>query len=96
MASAAISRLPNQKTSYIQEELTEKCGSILLGYRKNCATATAASQVCLTISYESGIMMVSLVSHTRSVSSVANVYACNDEEQATQRFKCSRIYQNTS
>ncbi len=44
-AYEAIARLPNQKIAYIQEELTEKCGSILLGYRKNCAAATAPSQV---------------------------------------------------
>lgn len=43
---SASARLPTQKISYIQEELTERCGSILLGYRKNCAAATAPSQVC--------------------------------------------------
>lgn len=41
----AVSKLSSQKVAYIQEELTEKSASILLGYRKHCAAATAPSQV---------------------------------------------------
>ena len=41
----AASKLSSQKVSYIHEELTEKSASILLGYRKHCAAATAPSQV---------------------------------------------------
>lgn len=37
--------MTSQRIAYIQEELTEKCAAILLGYRKNCAVATAPSQV---------------------------------------------------
>ncbi|KAJ3559261.1 hypothetical protein NM688_g447 [Phlebia brevispora] len=47
MLREATARLPSQKISYIQEELTEKCGSILLGYRKHCAAATAPSQLVI-------------------------------------------------
>ena len=48
MIPVAVSKLSNQKISYIHEELTEKSASILLGYRKHCAAATAPSQVQLT------------------------------------------------
>lgn len=43
--SLAVDKLGTQRISYIQEELTEKCSSILLGYRRNCAASTSASQV---------------------------------------------------
>ncbi|KAI0761129.1 sec24-like protein [Irpex lacteus] len=42
-----VSRLSSQKIAYLQEELTEKCSSILLGYRRNCAAATAPSQLII-------------------------------------------------
>ena len=42
---AAVGKLGTQRISYIQEDLTEKCSSILLGYRRNCAASTAPSQV---------------------------------------------------
>ncbi|KAI0087422.1 hypothetical protein BDY19DRAFT_893145 [Irpex rosettiformis] len=43
----AVSRLSSQKIAYLQEELTEKCSAILLGYRRNCAAATAPSQLII-------------------------------------------------
>ncbi|KAI0346387.1 sec24-like protein [Trametopsis cervina] len=43
----AVSKLTTQKIAYIHEELTEKCSAILLGYRKNCAAATAPSQLVI-------------------------------------------------
>ncbi|KAK7680202.1 hypothetical protein QCA50_016711 [Cerrena zonata] len=43
----AVGNLGAQRISYIQEELTEKCSSILLGYRKNCAASTSPSQLII-------------------------------------------------
>lgn len=47
MIREAVLRLPTQKIAYIKEELTEKCSAILLAYRKNCAAATAPSQLII-------------------------------------------------
>ncbi|KIP06361.1 hypothetical protein PHLGIDRAFT_19471 [Phlebiopsis gigantea 11061_1 CR5-6] len=47
MMREAVSKLPTQKIAYIHEELTEKAASILLGYRKYCAAATAPSQLII-------------------------------------------------
>ncbi|KAI0697043.1 sec24-like protein [Cytidiella melzeri] len=47
MLREAISKMTSQKIAYIQEELTEKCSAILLGYRRNCAAATAPSQLVI-------------------------------------------------
>jgi len=47
MIREAVTRLSSQKIAYIQEELTERCGAILLAYRKNCAAATAPSQLII-------------------------------------------------
>ena len=40
MASLSLRRM-----AQIREDLTDKCSSILLGYRRNCAAATTQSQV---------------------------------------------------
>lgn len=64
----AVARLPHQKISYIQEELTEKCTAILLGYRRNCAAATAPSQASrlynfvVFISSQIYLLVVALIS----------------------------------
>jgi len=42
-----ISKLPNQRIMKIQEQLTEKCTAILLGYRKHCAASAAPSQLII-------------------------------------------------
>lgn len=40
----AMSKLTSRRMAHIREELTDRCSSILLGYRRNCAAATAVSQ----------------------------------------------------
>ena len=40
----AMANLTSRRMAHIREELTDKCSSMLLGYRRNCAAATAASQ----------------------------------------------------
>lgn len=40
-----MSALPYRTLSDIRDSLTEKCASILLAYRRNCAAATSPSQV---------------------------------------------------
>ncbi|OBZ67298.1 Uncharacterized protein C4.03c [Grifola frondosa] len=47
MVRDAMSKLPSQKISLITETLTEKCASILLGYRKNCAASASPSQLII-------------------------------------------------
>lgn len=45
---AGIHKMRTQKIAKIQEQLTDKCAAILLGYRKWCAASAAASQVRLS------------------------------------------------
>ncbi|KAG5352112.1 hypothetical protein C0989_003837 [Termitomyces sp. Mn162] len=47
MAREALASRTKQKMSIVREELTEKCGSLLLGYRKNCAAASRIDQMIL-------------------------------------------------
>ncbi|KAG6841490.1 hypothetical protein C0991_010348 [Blastosporella zonata] len=45
LAREALALRLKQKMSIVREDLTEKCGSVLLGYRKNCASASRVDQV---------------------------------------------------
>ncbi|KAG6908005.1 hypothetical protein DXG01_006540 [Tephrocybe rancida] len=47
MAREALALRLKQKMSIVREDLTEKCGSVLLGYRKNCAASSRADQLIL-------------------------------------------------
>jgi len=47
LAREAVSQLSSRKLAHIRETLTEKCASLLLGYRRNCAASSAPSQLIL-------------------------------------------------
>lgn len=47
LARQAMTDLSSRRMAQIREELTERCSTILLGYRRNCAAATAASQLII-------------------------------------------------
>ncbi|EJC98563.1 uncharacterized protein FOMMEDRAFT_113703 [Fomitiporia mediterranea MF3/22] len=47
LAKEAMGSLASQSLSSIRDTLTEKCSSILLDYRRNCAAATSPSQLIL-------------------------------------------------
>ncbi|KAI6019871.1 hypothetical protein F5J12DRAFT_968057 [Pisolithus orientalis] len=47
LARQAMTNLSSRRMAQIREELTEKCSSILLGYRRNCAAGTVASQLII-------------------------------------------------
>ncbi|KAG6877304.1 hypothetical protein C0993_008729 [Termitomyces sp. T159_Od127] len=53
MAREALANRTRHKMSIVREELTEKCGSLLLGYRKNCAAASRIDQMILPEVYKS-------------------------------------------
>jgi protein transport protein SEC24 len=42
--SPAMANLTSRRIAQIREELTDRCSSILLGYRRHCAAATSVSQ----------------------------------------------------
>ncbi|THH09228.1 hypothetical protein EW145_g2180 [Phellinidium pouzarii] len=47
LAKEAMTSLSSHTLSNIRDSLTEKCSSILLAYRRNCAAATSPSQLIL-------------------------------------------------
>ncbi|KAF5379180.1 hypothetical protein D9615_005981 [Tricholomella constricta] len=47
LAREAMALRLKRKMSILREDLTEKCASMLLGYRKNCAVATRIDQLIL-------------------------------------------------
>ncbi|KAJ8596156.1 beta-sandwich domain of Sec23/24 [Rhizopogon salebrosus TDB-379] len=47
LARESMANLTSRRIAHIREELTDRCSSILLGYRRNCAAATSASQLIL-------------------------------------------------
>ena len=80
----AISYMVTQPTAHIREDLTEKCSSILLGYRRNCATATRQSQVSpLRFEVSSGrlkpMLYCHLVGPPRSIPSFATIHTSSTE-----------------
>lgn len=48
----AIMHTRKSNMAHIREDLTENCSSLLLGYRNKCASATAASQVRVSDTFE--------------------------------------------
>ncbi|KAG0706925.1 hypothetical protein DFH29DRAFT_899078 [Suillus ampliporus] len=47
LARESMTKLTSRRIAHIREELTDRCSSILLGYRRHCAAATAVSQLIL-------------------------------------------------
>ncbi|KIJ62132.1 hypothetical protein HYDPIDRAFT_182910 [Hydnomerulius pinastri MD-312] len=47
LARDSMASLVSRRLAQIREDLTDKCSSILLGYRRNCAAATAPSQLII-------------------------------------------------
>ncbi|KAF8839165.1 beta-sandwich domain of Sec23/24 [Paxillus ammoniavirescens] len=47
LARDSIASLLSRRMAQIREDLTDKCSSILLGYRRNCAAATSPSQLII-------------------------------------------------
>ncbi|KAH7913293.1 hypothetical protein BJ138DRAFT_1171379 [Hygrophoropsis aurantiaca] len=47
LARESMSKLTSRRMAHIREDLTEKCSSLLLGYRRNCAAATSPSQLII-------------------------------------------------
>ncbi|TFK19750.1 protein transporter SEC24 [Coprinopsis marcescibilis] len=47
----ALSKVPEQRIVITRDELTEKCSSLLLGYRNQCAAATRNSQLIIPEAY---------------------------------------------
>lgn len=81
LARQAMTDLSSHRMAQIREELTECCSTILLGYRRNCAAATAASQLIIPEAFRCLPVYILAVTKTkplkgRTVSAdVRNYYA---------------------
>ncbi|KAL4067050.1 hypothetical protein V8B97DRAFT_2025337 [Scleroderma yunnanense] len=53
LARESMTSLLSRRMAQIREELTDKCSSILLGYRRNCAAATAPTQLIIPEAFRS-------------------------------------------
>ncbi|RXW18670.1 hypothetical protein EST38_g7189 [Candolleomyces aberdarensis] len=52
-AREAMHHLTDQRIAIIRDDLTEKCSSLLLGYRNQCAAATKATQLIIPEAFRS-------------------------------------------
>ncbi|KAL4254614.1 hypothetical protein ABKN59_005186 [Abortiporus biennis] len=97
MVREAVSKLPQQKIAHIQEELTEKCAAILLGYRRNCAAATVVSQLIIPEAFRALpvytlAMMKSKPLKGRSVTSDVRNYAAHKLMGMSARATMHHLY----
>ncbi|KAG9313371.1 hypothetical protein JVU11DRAFT_5688 [Chiua virens] len=81
LARDSMASLSARRMAQIREELTDKCSSILLGYRRNCAAATAPTQLIIPEAFRALPIYVLAITKTkplkgRNVSAdVRNYYA---------------------
>ena len=59
MTVIGIQKMRTQKIAKIQEQLTDRCAAILLGYRKYCAASAPASQVW-ALTYDAVTLLIPL------------------------------------
>ncbi|KAF9237386.1 hypothetical protein BU15DRAFT_88812 [Melanogaster broomeanus] len=59
LARDSMASLVSRRMAHIREDLTDKCSSILLGYRRNCAAATAPSQLIIPEAFR-GLLLYTL------------------------------------
>lgn len=83
--------LANQRIAIIRDDLTEKCSSVLLGYRKECAAATRNSQVSLGMHSHllpfdrNPNVRVDIAHHPRGLPSPPCFHLGTSEKQALER-----------
>ncbi|EIN08619.1 sec24-like protein [Punctularia strigosozonata HHB-11173 SS5] len=53
LAKDCISQMTSTRMSIIRDDLTERCATLLLGYRRNCAASTAPTQLILPEAFKS-------------------------------------------
>ncbi|KAI0322894.1 sec24-like protein [Amylostereum chailletii] len=70
----SISRMASVKMSMIRDELTEHCSAVLYSYRRNCATASSATQLVIPEAFRA-LPMYTLAIHKSKALKGRNVSA---------------------
>lgn len=80
--STAISKISTKPMHSIRDDLTEICTATLLGYRKNCAQASGASQVrqgvLAIVQFPDTASSPTPAGHPRSVQRACDIYSRDD------------------
>lgn len=81
----AMASLSSRRMAQIREDLTDKCSSILLGYRRNCAAATAHSQVGESNFDSCAPLKHLVVDNTGSLPSTSALHSGHHQDQTLKR-----------
>ncbi|KAH7926159.1 beta-sandwich domain of Sec23/24 [Leucogyrophana mollusca] len=67
LARDSMAKLTSRRMAHIREDLTEKCSSLLLGYRRNCAASTSPSQLIIPEAFRALPVYTLAISKSKSL-----------------------------